>query len=157
MPSKTLLFVCYGNIARSLMAEGYLKKMISERNLKIQVSSAGLNAKGLPPTKETLEIMKKEQIDLSDHTAIQLTLNLLERVDLVLTMEEAHKKAILFYYPQFKDKVFTLKEFAGETEDLNIQDPYGKDIKVYETQYGEIKSNIIKSFDKIVGFLGVNQ
>jgi protein-tyrosine-phosphatase len=139
------------------MAEGYLKKMISERNLKIQVSSAGLNAQGLPPTKETLEIMKKEQTDLPNRTATQLTRDLLEQADLVLTMEEIHKKAILFYYPQFKDKVFTLKEFAGETEDLNIQDPYGKDITVYEARHEEIKSSIIKSFDKIIKFLGANQ
>jgi protein-tyrosine-phosphatase len=139
------------------MAEGYLKKMISERTLRIQVSSAGLNAQGLFPTKETLEIMKKEQIDLSNHIATQLTRDLLEQTDLVLAMEETHKRAILLYYPQFKDKVFTLKEFAGDTEDSNIQDPYGKDIKVYEARYEEIKSSIIKSFDKIVRFLGVSQ
>jgi len=157
MPFKTVLFVCYGNIARSLMAEGYLKKMFSERKFEIQVLSAGLNAQGFPPTKETLEIMKKEQIDLPNHTATQLTRELLEYADLILTMEEIHKKAILFYYPQFKDKVFTLKGFAGETEDLNIQDPYGKDIKVYEARYEEIKSSIIKSFDKIIKFLGATQ
>jgi protein-tyrosine phosphatase len=156
MPVKTILFVCYGNIARSLMAEGYLKKMASEHNLKIQVSSAGLNAQGLPPTRETLEIMKKEQIDLSNRTARQLTRELLEQADLVLTMEEIHKKAILFYYPQLKNKVFRLKEFAGEIRDLDIQDPYGKNIKVYEARYEEIKSSILKSFDKIVKFLGAD-
>lgn len=155
--SKMVLFVCYGNIARSLMAEGYLTKMISENKLKIQVSSAGLNALGLPPTKETLEIMKKELIYLPNHTAMQLTKDLLEQAGLVLTMEEIHKKAILFYYPQFKDKVFTLKEFAGENENLDIQDPYGKDIKVYEARYKEIKSAINKSFNKIVEFLGANR
>lgn len=125
MTTKTVLLVCYGNIARSLMAESYLKKMFSERNLKIQVSSAGLNAQGLPPTKETLEIMKKEQIDLPNRTATQLTRDLLEQADLVLTMEEIHKKAILFYYPQFKDKIFTPKEFAGVAHSIYHDVPLG--------------------------------
>jgi protein-tyrosine phosphatase len=155
--SKMVLFICYGNIARSLMAEGYLKKIISKYKLKIQVSSAGINAQGLPPTKETLEIMKKELIDLSNRTATQLTRDLLEQADLVFTMEEIHKKAILFYYPQFKDKIFTLKEFAGEKENLDIEDPYGKNIEVYEARYEEIKSAINRSFDKIVKFLGAKQ
>jgi len=138
------------------MAEGYLKKVASEHNLKVQVLSAGLNARGLPPTRETLEIMKREHIDLSNRTARQLTRELLEQADLVLAMEEVHKKAILFYYPHLKSKVFVLKEFAGKIEDLDTQDPYGKNIKVYEARYEEIKSSILKSFGKTVKFLGAD-
>jgi protein-tyrosine-phosphatase len=139
------------------MAEGYLKKLFSEHSLKIEVLSAGLNAQGLPPTRETLEIMKREKIDLSNHIARQLTRELLEQADLILTMEEIHKKVVLLYYPKFREKVFTLKEFAGETEDLDIKDPYGQDATVYEARAEEIKSNILKSLGKIVQFLGADQ
>jgi protein-tyrosine phosphatase len=157
MTLKKVLLVCYGNIARSLMAESYLKKMVSERNLKIQVASAGLNALGLPPAKEVLELIGEELTDLSDRKAVQLTKDSLEEADLVLTMEEIHKKAILFYYPHVKDKVFTLKEFAGEKESLDIKDPYGHDIKVYKACYEEIKLAINKSFDRLIKILGVNK
>lgn len=153
MTLKKVLFVCYGNIARSLMAESYLKKLVSERDLKIQVISAGMNALGLPPSKETLELMREERIVLSDRKAAQLTKDLLEEAALVLTMEEIHKKAILFYYPHFKGKVFTLKEFAGEKENLDIKDPYGHDIKMYKACYEEIKLSINKSLDRIIKFL----
>lgn len=137
------------------MAESYLKKLVSERNLKVQVISAGLNALGLPPSTETLQLI--EEHVSPDHKAVQLTKDLLEEADLVLTMEEIHKKVIILYYPHFKDKVFTLKEFAGEKENLDIKDPYGHDIRMYKACYEEIKSAINKSFNKIIKILGVNK
>ena len=155
MPIKIFLVICYGNIARSRMAEGYLKKMITKHNLQIEVLSAGLNAQGRPPTKETIDIMKREQIKISNHNSIQLTLELLDKANLILTMEKVHKKAILCIYKQFKNKIFTLKEFAGETKDLDIKDPYGQRIAYYENCAREIKSNLIKSFRKMLKFVGV--
>jgi protein-tyrosine-phosphatase len=151
---KTVLFVCYGNIARSLIAEGYMRKMVAEKNLETHVLSAGLNAK-LPPPKETMTIINREHMNLQNRTSTQLTREMLNEADLILTMEQAHKKAILLYYPQIKNKVFTLKEFAGETKDLDIKDPYGKGLETYEACAEEIESIIRGSFEKIVIFLGV--
>jgi len=157
LPTKTVLFVCYGNIARSVIAEGCLKKKFTELDFRIRVLSAGLNAQGLPPTKETLEVMKREKINIPDRFSKQLTRKLLEEADLILTMEERYKDAILFHYPQFKNKIFTLKEIAGEMEDLDIQDPYGQNVETYNKCAEEIRSNIDKSFRKIIDFLGVNR
>jgi protein-tyrosine phosphatase len=39
-----ILFVCYGNICRSPMAEGILRRMVTEQNLDWQVDSAGISA-----------------------------------------------------------------------------------------------------------------
>jgi protein-tyrosine-phosphatase len=46
--------------------------------------------------------------------------------------------------------IFTLKEFAGETENLDISDPYGSGLKAYEASAKEIKLALAKTFDKIV-------
>jgi protein-tyrosine-phosphatase len=155
LPAKTVLFVCYGNIARSVIAESYLAKKSIELNL--EVLSAGLNAQGLSCTKETLDIMKRERMSTPNHASRQLTGKLLQDADLILTMEERYKNAILLCYPQFENKVFTLREFAGETRNLDIKDPYGRNFEAYEQCAEEIKSGIDKSFKKILGFLGVVQ
>jgi protein-tyrosine-phosphatase len=98
LANKTVLFVCYGNICRSLMAEGFLRKMLSELNTKMQVVSAGLNAYGWSPTDEVIEIMKRQGVNITDHNSTQLTKELIEKAHLILTMEKSHKDAILWHY-----------------------------------------------------------
>jgi len=138
------------------MAEGFLKKMLEERfgdSSKVQVLSAGLNAFGGLPTREATEIMKKEGIDISGFRSKRLSQELIDKADLVLTMEMGHKDVILSLLPQCADKVFTLKEFAGETEDVDIVDPYGCGLATYETCAIEIKATLAKAFEKIVKYI----
>jgi len=65
-------------------------------------------------------------------------------------MKKEYKDSILSRYPEFKHKVFTLKEFAGETEDLDIADPYSEGMKAYEACAKEIKQTLTNAFEKIV-------
>ena len=153
---KTILFVCYGNICRSPIAEGLLKKMLKEKfgdSTRIQVLSAGLNALGWPASKEAVEIMKHDGIDISDFKSKRLSEELIEKADLILTMEKSHKDAILSVFPRHAHKIFTLKEFAGETEDIDISDPYSSGFQAYEKSAKEIKLALTKAFDKIVDYM----
>ena len=153
MPSKTVLLVCYGNICRSPMAEGFLNKMLQNKNdkpVEVQVLSAGLHAFGGSPTGEAIEVMRAEGIDISGYRSRQLTRELIEEADLILTMKKEYKDMIVSRYPEFKHKVFTLKEFAGETEDLDIADPYSEGMRAYEACAKEIKQTLTNAFEKIV-------
>jgi protein-tyrosine-phosphatase len=150
LPRKTVLLVCYGNICRSPMAEGFLNKMLLDKTDEVKVISAGLNAYGGSPTREAIEVMKTEDIDISGYRSKQLTKELIETSDLILTMKKEYKDSILSRYPEFKHKVFTLKEFAGETEDLDIADPYSEGMKAYEACAKEIKQTLTNAFEKIV-------
>ena len=155
MVSKLVLFVCYGNICRSPMAEGFLKKMLEDFNepVKIEVLSAGTNAYGGPPTSEAIKVMRGEGIDISSFTSRQLTEELVEKADLILAMKKSYKDRIISWDPQSGCKVFTLKEFAGETGDLDVNDPYGGGIVTYQTCAKEIKLAIIKTLKKIVDYV----
>lgn len=151
MRSKTVLFVCFGNICRSPMAEVLLKKMLLERLSKavgIRVLSAGLSAYGGYVTGEAFEVMRKEGVDLSDFRSKPLTEEMVKKADLILTMERLHKNTILSLYPKARGRAFTLKEFAGEATDLDIADPYGRGMKAYEACAEEIKRSLIKAFER---------
>ena len=155
MVSKSVLLVCYGNICRSPMAEGFLKRMLEDYggSVKVEVLSAGLNAFGGPPTREARTVMRKRGIDISSFTSRQLTEELIEKADLILTMERSHKYRIASWNLESESKVFTLKEFAGETDDLDIGDPYGRGIAAYKACAEEIELNLIKGLKKIVDYV----
>lgn len=124
----SILFVCTGNTCRSPMAEGILRAMAKGTDFK--TSSAGLFAGGEPVSKNAVLVMNEIGIDISGHVSRQLTRDMLKEFDLVLTMSESHKNAIVSAFPEYKDKTFTLPEYAGESGG-EIPDPFGGDIETY--------------------------
>src|SRR5579859_4314239 len=60
MPQTRVLIVCTGNSARSQMAEGFMKKYLSD---EFDIVSAGLDPKPLNPL--AVQVMKEVGIDIS--------------------------------------------------------------------------------------------
>lgn len=159
---KTVLFVCSGNTCRSPMAEGLLRKMARERGLGggegISVVSAGLAAwEGDPASEHARTVAAEEGFDLGTHRARRLTPDMVREADLILTMTERHKAAIVAEVPEARDKVFTLKEFAREGTEggLDVSDPYGGSVEIYRRTMAEIKEAVNHALDRIVGHLGL--
>lgn len=148
---KKILFVCTGNTCRSAMAEALLKKLLKDNYMEgVEVWSKGLagsSALKIPPI--VIELMNEEGIDITKHVSQPLLDRDILSADLILVMEEYHKERILQFFPETKSKVFLLKEFAGEEQDLEILDPIGQENEVYRVCEQELKKCLIKIIDKI--------
>ena len=154
--TKTILFVCTGNSCRSVLAEGLLKKYLEEkRRNDIRVISAGTGAvDGFSPMENTIEVMKKEDVDVSGYKTALVTDEMIKTADLVFVMEEFHKDKILERVPDAKDKTFLLRAFKRESNDepqggVDVLDPIGRPIRDYEYTLKMIKEEI----EKIIKFL----
>lgn len=93
-----ILFVCYGNICRSPMAEFILKDMVNERGLadQFRIESRGTSAEELgnpvyPPVKAELA---KHGIGCAGKRAMRLHKEEYEAYDLLIAMDRQNVRAI---------------------------------------------------------------
>ena len=134
---KHILFVCTGNSCRSVMAEGFFRHLTVERALDIKTSSAGVSAvDGYPPTAETVQTMSEEGIDVSGHRSRKLTLEMVTQADKIFAMERTHKQIILENWPQAREKVFLMTQFASPVRthgsQVDIPDPIHMPVYFYQ-------------------------
>lgn len=154
--AKTVLLVCTGNSCRSIMAQGLLRKYLNDLGRDdINVISAGVHAiDGVSPTRETIEVMKQENVDVSPYRSKALTDELIKEADLILVMSGHHMDEIISRVPDAAPKVDMLRQYGLKDEeracdDLDISDPIGRP----KSFYVEVLEAIKKEIKRIVKIL----
>ena len=125
---KKILFVCVGNSCRSQMAEGFAK---AYGRGAVEVKSAGTCASGIVQ-KGAIEAMAEKGIDISAQTSIQLTDEMMEWADMVVTMGCCSADELC---PAFH---------KAEKYDWPIGDPLGRPWKVMQSVRDDIEERVKK-------------
>jgi len=93
-PIRSVLFVCTGNVFRSLTAEHALRSRLGPDSPCL-VSSAGIDAKPQPVHDWVLTKLRQKGADASTHVQRQLTEEMVEAADLLIAMGQDHRRFLL--------------------------------------------------------------
>lgn len=131
-PRGKILFVCIGNTCRSQMAEGFARHYGKGA---VDVLSAGTNAMAIVNS-NTIEAMKEIGIDISGHTSKQLTHEMIEWADVVVTLGGLPASSLC------------PASYAGRRLDWNIADPLGRPPEVMRAVRDDIGRRVRELVDE---------
>ena len=125
--AKSVVFVCFGNIMRSAMAEQLLLRAMREAKRRdIRVQSAGLHAGNGTAAHPWAQLAATAVgISLSSHRAKLLTREMVEESEAILAMDFQNKSELLAQFPGAADRIFMLSAYADPPwKNREIPDPY---------------------------------
>jgi protein-tyrosine-phosphatase len=125
-----LLFVCTGNVCRSLLAERLAQRLGAIRGVPLSVKSCGVASEthfAVPP--EIWEALAEAGIASRPHVPQLVSRELLAWADEVLVMTARQLEALRDAFPEHRAKLQLLTERAGMSGD--VADPIGKPWEAY--------------------------
>lgn len=148
---KRVLMVCTGNICRSPMAAGILRQRLANDGLDAEVSVASAGVYGVDGSGASapgVEVLSERGIDISSHVAHTVSQQEIAEADLVLVMEEGHRRTLFYSYPQYLTKVFLLSEMSGDYGD--VKDPYRRPKAEYQICADRLEKLIDEGYQNIL-------
>jgi protein-tyrosine-phosphatase len=165
---KLIIFICNGNIERSVVAAECLKNTLRKKRMgsKFLVDSYGLQGtKGtaLPKHKNLSEykkewkiakpILEKFNINIKSHNFQQVTPDIIEKASVVVAMDKKvylkNKNALLRQFPKHKNKIHLFSELTLDHKD--IPDPAGSNIKyLHKKVIEKINTTLSHNYKSII-------
>jgi len=133
-------------------AEGNSEKSLSssvqrvhapDSDLAVESLSAGVYAgEGMPASQHSVEALDDLGIDLRYFRSQPVTPELIDSCDLIFAMTRQHRDTLVEWFPEVREKVFLIKEFADPSTTADVADPYSLDLSVYRRCRDEIRACI---------------
>jgi protein-tyrosine-phosphatase/predicted ATP-grasp superfamily ATP-dependent carboligase len=150
--ARSFLFVCFGNLMRSPMAETMLKHVLAQRGIEgMVVRSAGMHAvSGREAHPRALAVSRELDMPLDRHRAQPVTPELVASSDVIFAMDFENLAELQTQYPSTKKKIFLMSSYAqGAMRHREIPDPYFGDIETTRRCYAQLSQCIAKLANEI--------
>lgn len=148
---KKILMVCLGNICRSPMAEGIVRKEFADNGIDIQIDSAGTAAYhvGEGADNRAQAELRKHGIDISDERAQKFIPAHFQEYDLIFAMDRANYADIIYQAQSDEEiaKVEMLMNMVEPGKNISVPDPYYGGDEGFKEVYRMIK----KAAEVLVG------
>lgn len=140
------------------MVKGVLRARLDATGLRqhVHVRSAGTAAhEGQPAADHTIALLAAKGIDISGHRSSQLQEWDIKQADVILAMQESHRREIFYYSPEALSKVMLLSELVFEQDDL--ADPYGGSRAEYEATLQRVEDVLTRGWRRLLAQLQLPQ
>jgi len=148
-----VLFVCTGNICRSPLAEGILKKKYSEKNIHGVIDSCGFEPyhSGDSPDRRAQQIARANGIDISSYAARLFRIEDFDRFDKIFVMDSYHYQSVMRVARHDKDrqKVDFIRNVVLPCQNKPVKDPYYDNFSAFEKVFNQLDEACEKLSDLI--------
>lgn len=118
---------------------------------QLKIASAGIAAwSGEPASVNTVTALKKVKIN-SDHKSQMISQDLLDQSLAVFCMTKTHQESIMHHFHPLPPHIFCMRALIPNIGDreIEIADPYGKDLNAYEN----CRDEMIEAIPYLIAFL----
>jgi protein-tyrosine-phosphatase len=118
-----VLFVCTGNICRSMAAEFLFRKRVDDAALDVWVESSGTRATKGPGDPRTIKALHRKGLDASQHRSRQVDEAMIEAADLVLAADRPNLNVLAVDYEVPRERLFILGEVVRLGQGIGQREP----------------------------------
>ena len=105
--------------------------------------------RGAESAAEAVQVMREKGLDLTRHEAQPLTEQLVRHADLIVTMTQSHRQAIVERWPLAAERTVLLS-----SERIDVADPIGQTIGAYRHCAEEIAGGLAHHIERLKGEIG---